>query len=239
MLKISSISSNINSKRKNAVAFEAVNVSKPVIADETDTILKMTKLTNSLEKTYLKSFPDIFGKGFTDNFLNPWNDFLVKHGVKIVYSKDPIYIPPNEFVKEGRRLENGVAADLVSTKYNRSIIFNTNEWYGINEPIKGITQNDATVKLLYNLIHDKMEMMDSTFEALASPLEGVKFPDKLRQTTDDVYMVLTGLKTGLQCNMDNSNDKGGLFFKKVLIRLMPENLPNILSTKSPHLNTIV
>lgn len=239
MSKISSISLNTNSINKNAVAFKSANVSKPVIIDATDTILKMTKLTNSLEKTYLKSFPDLFGKSFTDNFLKPWNDFLAKHGVRISYDNGSVYIPPNEFIKKGRRIENGVAADLVSTKYNRSIIFNTNEWCGINEPIKGITQNDATVKLLYNLIHDKMTMMDISFEALSSPLEGVEFPEKLKSITDEVYMVLTGLKTGLQCNMDNSNDKGGLFFKKVLIRLMPENLPNVSETKSAHLNTVV
>lgn len=239
MLKISPISLNKTNNRKNEVAFKASGISKPVIANTTDIILEMTKITNSLEKTYLKSFPDLFGKGFTKNFLDPWNEFLAKHGVKIVYSKDPIYIPPNEFIKEGRRLENGVAADLVSTKYNRSIIFNTNEWYGINEPIKGITQNDATVKLLYNLVHGKMDMMDSTFEALASPLDGVKFPEKLKITTDEVYMILTGLKTNLQYNMDNANDKGGLFFKKVLIRLMPEKTPSISSPKSPHLNTSV
>lgn len=239
MLKIAPISLGLNSSQNNAVSFKAANISKPVVVDTTKIIFKMTKLTDDLEKGYLKKFPDLLGKGFTDNFLNPWNDFLSKHGVKMVYSKDSIYIPPNEFIKEGRRIENVVAADLVSTKYNRSIIFNTNEWRGINEPIKGITQNDAAVKLLYNLTHDKMTMMDGTFESLASPLNGVEIPEKLKKVTDEIYMVLTGFKTGWAYNIDNSNDKCGLFFKKVRIRLMPENGTNLLDAKSSRLNAVV
>ena len=200
--------------------------------------VEMNKLTTEMEDAYLKNFPDMFGENFEKNFLKPWKRFLSKHGVKISYSKDSVYTPANEFIKKSRRVEDGVAADLVD-KNGHSIIYKSGEWVGIKEPVKGVTKNDVTVKLLYNLVHNKMEMNDNSFKAFPNPLQGVKIPDELKKTTDDISMVLTGFRTGWEYNVDDTVDKGALYLKKILIRLMPEKQPAKIASKSIHANTSI
>lgn len=196
--------------------------------------LEMDKCVSELEDVYLHQFSDIFGKNFVKKFLTPWESFLSKYGVKITCSKDSLIIPANDFIMKDRRVENAVAVELVD-KNNHNIIYNPSGWQGIREPIKGATSNDATVNLLYCLIHNKMKMNDNSI-GFPNPLQRVEVPEKLKQITDEVAMVLNGFKANWNFSVDDTSDKGGKFLKQVLIRLMPEGQIKKTTKKSLQVN---
>lgn len=190
----------------------------------------MSKEVEKMESVYLKKFPDIFGASFNKKFLDPWNKFLAKQGVKISYSKDTLILPANDFIMKDRRVENAVAAELVD-KDGHNIIYNPSGWKGIREPIKGATNNDAAVNLLYSLTHNKMEMNDGSI-GFPNPLKNVEIPQKLRDVTEETAMTLRGVKDNWEINVDDTTDKGGSFLKQVLIRLMPEGQVQKTASKS-------
>lgn len=228
MLKINGFingKSNVNYQSKSDnISFKAIS-SKEAF---------MRKEVEKMESAYLKKFPDIFGASFNKKFLVPWIKFLEKYGVKISYSKDTLILPANDFIMKARRVENAVAAELVD-KDGHNIIHNPSGWTGIREPIKGATNNDAAVNLLYSLTHNKMEMNDGSI-GFPNPLKGVEIPQKLRDATEETAMVLRGFKSNWELNVDDTTDKGGSFLKQVLIRLMPEGQVQKPANKSLQIN---
>lgn len=218
--------SNVNYQSKpDKVSFKG---KIPVAAD-------MLEAAKDLEAAYLKENPDIFGDSFNKKFLHPWKKFLAKYGVKIIYKPDKMVISAGDDILKGRRIENAVAAELVD-KNGRLIIHNPGTWTSMREPIKGVTKNDATVALLYNLVHNRMIMNDNSAPAFSNPLVGVKYPEKLKQAADEVAMGLLVVKMQWGHSVFGKEDKSGSLLKQVFGKLMPEKLPAEKGNKSLQIN---
>lgn len=229
MLIVSNFNPIIKKSGNNEVK---VNNSKQVILQsKPDTVSfkannEITKLfdkqVNSITKAFLKEYSDIFGVNFQEKFLDPWAGFLYQHESFLQYSTEPFRISTNLMHLSDYRVENGVAATLVDKK-DRSIIYNTGKFIGFNEPITGVTINEAIVQLLKDLAEGKLVLNDGSDRFSPNPLKGVEIPKKLKNNAVRVSKLLADFRVGWELTRIDTEDLKVKRLQKALKTLMPED----------------